>query len=74
MTNDSSSIWMQVTRPEVLGELIAIVTAILLAVISSRVMVAWHRRHGRRLMGTGWRVRLLECATLLAPYVIALVY
>lgn len=73
MSNDNSSFWMQVTRPEVLGELIAIVTAILLAVISSRIMVAWHRRHGRRLMGTGWRARLLECATLLAPYLVALV-
>ena len=73
MTTDNAGFWMQATRPEVLGELIAIVTAILLAIISSRVMVAWHRRHGRRLMGTGWRARLLECVTLLTPYIIVLV-
>jgi small-conductance mechanosensitive channel len=73
MPNDNSSFWMQITRPEVLGEVIAVVTAVVLAAISSRMVVAWHRRNGRRLAGTGWRARLLEGATILTPYLIALV-
>ena len=73
MVNDNSSFWMQVSRPEVLGELIAIVTAVVLAAISSRTVGAWHRRNGRRLAGIGWQARLLEGAAILTPYLVALV-
>jgi small-conductance mechanosensitive channel len=72
MPKETTEFWLQISRPEVLGELIAIATAIVLAAISSRLVAGWHRRNGRRLAGTGWRARMLEGATILAPYLIAL--
>ncbi|MCS6946203.1 MAG: hypothetical protein NZM12_01155, partial [Steroidobacteraceae bacterium] len=60
------------TRPEVLGELLAIAIALVLAAISSRFVDRWHRRHGQRLASNGWRARTLEGTVVLLPYGIAL--
>jgi small-conductance mechanosensitive channel len=73
MPSKNNGFWMQATRPEVLGEIIAVLIAVVLAAISSRMVENWHRRNGRRLAGTGWRGRLLEGATILTPYLVALV-
>ncbi len=73
MANSNTDFWMQLSRPEVLGEIIAIVAAIVLAAISSRVVDRWHQRNGRRVAGTGWRARLLEGVVVLSPYLSTLV-
>src|ERR1700761_8944084 len=74
--NDLKGVFLKLTSPQILTEVIAIVLAGLIALAGAQVVRAWHRKY---LATSGasrqdiWQLRVLEGAALLAPFLVALI-
>jgi small-conductance mechanosensitive channel len=67
-----SSYFSQLTSAEILTEVVAIVIAAGIAATAAHFIRVWFQRVSSGLPVNGWQLPLLEGATLLAPYFIAL--
>jgi small-conductance mechanosensitive channel len=69
-------VFLRLTSPQILTEVIAIVLAGLIALAGAHVARTWHKNH---LVNSGpgrqdvWQLRVLEGTVLLAPFLVALI-
>ncbi len=75
--NALKGLFLKLTSPQILTEVIAIVLAGLIALAGAHFVRSWHRRY---LEGSGtsrqhepWQIQSLEATVLLAPFLVALI-
>ena len=70
-------VFLKLTSPQILTEVIAIVLAGLIALAGAHMVRTWHTELSRESQSTGrqdvWQLRVLEGTVLLAPYLVALI-
>jgi len=74
--NALKGVFLRLTSPQILTEVIAIVLAGLIALAGAHVVRTWHRNYLTRTSAVRqevWQLRTLEGAVLLAPFMVALV-
>src|SRR6201996_1333262 len=74
--NDLKGVFLKLTSPQILTEVIAIVLAGLIALAGAQVVRAWHRKYMASSSAARqdiWQLRVLEGAALLAPFMVALI-
>ena len=74
--NGLKGIFLRLTSPQVLTEVIAIVLAGLIALAGAHVVRTWHRNHLAKADTSRqeiWQVRMLEGTVILAPFLVALI-
>jgi small-conductance mechanosensitive channel len=78
MDNDNAlkSVFLRLTSPQILTEVIAIVLAGLIALAGAHVVRTWHRNYLARSGSARqevWQLRVLEGTVILAPFLVALI-
>jgi small-conductance mechanosensitive channel len=74
--NGLKGIFLRLTSPQVLTEVIAIVLAGLIALAGAHVVRTWHRNYQAKADTSRqeiWQVRVLEGTVILAPFLVALI-
>jgi small-conductance mechanosensitive channel len=74
--NALKGVFLRLTSPQILTEVIAIVLAGLIALAGAHVVRTWHRNYLTRTSAVRqevWQLRALEGTVLLAPFLVALV-
>src|SRR5580692_12156241 len=77
--NDSSAlkgVFLKLTSPQILTEVIAIVLAGLIALAGAHVVRTWYRNYLAKsptARDDVWQIRVLEGTVLLAPFLVALI-
>ncbi len=75
MSPDSSlkDLFLRLTSPEILAEVIAIVVAGLVALAGAQFVRTWHKTHTSTSRQPAWQSQLLEGTVIVAPYLVALI-
>jgi small-conductance mechanosensitive channel len=78
MDNDNAlkGVFLKLTSPQILTEVIAIVLAGLIALAGAQMVRSWHRKYLASSSAARqdiWQLRVLEGAALLAPFLVALI-
>lgn len=75
MNADSAlkTVFLRLTSPEILAEVIAIVVAGLIAVAGAQFVRSWHKRHASTSGQSKWQAQLLEGTVIVAPFLVALI-
>ena len=75
--NALKGLFLKLTSPQILTEVIAIVLAGLIALAGAHFVRSWHRKYLENAGPTRdedlWQQRTLEGAVLLAPFLVALI-
>jgi small-conductance mechanosensitive channel len=74
--NGLKGVFLRLTSPQVLTEVIAIVLAGLIALAGAHVVRTWHRNYQAKSDTSRqeiWQVRVLEGTVILAPFLVALI-
>jgi len=66
-------LFLRLTSPEILAEIIAIVIAGLIAFVGAQVVKGWNKRHEGTIDRDSWNGRVLESGVILAPLFVALI-
>src|ERR1700744_659242 len=77
MDNDNAfkGLFLKLTSPQILTEVIAIILAGLIALAGAHVVRTWHRNYLANSASSRqevWQLRVLEGTVLLAPFLVAL--
>jgi small-conductance mechanosensitive channel len=73
--NALKGVFLKLTSPQILTEVIAIVLAGLIALAGAHMVRTWHRNYLAKSSGREdvWQMRVLEGTVLLAPFLVALI-
>ena len=66
-------VFVRLTSPQILTEIIAIVCAGLIALAGAQIVKAWHKRHSAGERPIGWQTDVQEGVVIVAPYLVALI-
>ncbi|MCB1623477.1 MAG: hypothetical protein KDI32_02735, partial [Pseudomonadales bacterium] len=66
-------LFVQLTRPEVLGEVVGIVIAVLIALMGAHFLRRWYEKHPPSPDHPRWQLLLIETTVRLAPFFFAAV-
>jgi small-conductance mechanosensitive channel len=67
------SIFMRLTSPQILTEVIAIACAGLIALAGAQIVKAWDKRQSEAGRAQGWQGDVQEGSVIVAPYLVALI-
>src|SRR6201996_2837962 len=68
------SVFMRLTSPQILTEVIAIACAGLIALAGAQFVKAWHKRNAGVGRAEGWQTDVTEGTVIVAPYLVALIF
>ena len=71
--NGVMSVFMRLTSPQILTEVIAIACAGLIALAGAQFVKAWHKRNAGVGRAEGWQTDVTEGTVIVAPYLVALI-
>ncbi|HEY2401649.1 MAG TPA: hypothetical protein VGI23_14965, partial [Steroidobacteraceae bacterium] len=71
--NGVMSVFMRLTSPQILTEVIAIACAGLIALAGAQFVKAWHKRNAGVGRPEGWQTDVQEGTVIVAPYLVALI-
>lgn len=66
-------VFLRLTSPQILAEVIAIACAGLIALAGARIVRAWQKRHMAEGRVDGWQADVQEGTVIVAPYLVALI-
>jgi small-conductance mechanosensitive channel len=66
-------VFMRLTSPQILTEVIAIACAGLIALAGAQIVKAWHKRQAGSERPEGWQGDVQEGTVIVAPYLVALI-
>ena len=66
-------VFMRLTSPQILTEVIAIACAGLIALAGAQIVKAWDKRNVAAERAEGWQRDLQEGSVIVAPYLVALI-
>ncbi len=75
MNADSTlkDVFVRLTSPETLAEVIAIVVAGLVALAGAQFVRSWHKSHAAAERHTAWQSQMIEGTVIVTPYLVALI-
>jgi hypothetical protein len=71
--NGVMSVFMRLTSPQILTEVIAIACAGLIALAGAQFVKSWHKRNAGVGRPEGWQTDVTEGTVIVAPYLVALI-